>query len=318
MDRKRLRDILCACVIMLMLPCSAYIIRGMSMPYERIAQPGVPQDTVTNGNDSSAVAPQLPDSLDVADSTFALPDSTVTLPDSLTSGIDSVAADSTAAAADTAAGADSTEYEPWELREMARDSARRVRDSLKAIRDSIRWSKPRVLETGFVPDSLYYKRILSWNTGPYVNEYRQMRMDTTFNDWFTEYPFYKVRVIAFHQYRRLPVVQSFKFCGLVYDGPDHFPVVLVGGGECHRLPDLVVVYEFFRFCGISNILLSVHSGLVNLYQIYTFLISSQIYSDDMCRPACRSSSPRGVVASVDGNLIADASERCFQVRQPLG
>ena len=133
-----------------------------------------------------------------------------------------------------------------------------------------------------------------------------------------EYPFYKVRVIAFHQYRRLPVVQSFKFCGLVYDGPDHFPVVLVGGGECHRLPDLVVVYEFFRFCGISNILLSVHSGLVNLYQIYTFLISSQIYSDDMCRPACRSSSPRGVVASVDGNLIADASERCFQVRQPLG
>ena len=78
------------------------------MPYERIAQPGVPQDTVTKGNDSSAVAPQLPDSLDVADSTFALPDSTVTLPDSLTSGIDSVAADSTAAAADTAAGADST------------------------------------------------------------------------------------------------------------------------------------------------------------------------------------------------------------------
>ena len=196
MDRKRLRDILCACVIMLMLPCSAYIIRGMSMPYERIAQPGVPQDTVTKGNDSSAVAPQLPDSLDVADSTFALPDSTVTLPDSLTSGIDSVAADSTAAAADTAAGADSTEYEPWELREMARDSARRVRDSLKSVRDSIRWSKPRVLETGFVPDSLYYKRILSWNTGPYVNEYRQMHMDTTFNDWFTEYPFYKEDIDA--------------------------------------------------------------------------------------------------------------------------
>ena len=97
-------------------------------------------------------------------------------------------ADSTASA-DTASG--TKEYEPWELREMARDSARRVRDSLKGIRDSIRWSKPRVLETGFVPDSLYYKRILSWNTGPYINEYRHMHMDTTFNDWFTEYPFYK-------------------------------------------------------------------------------------------------------------------------------
>ena len=48
-----------------------------------------------------------------------------------------------------------------------------------------------MLETGFVPDSLYYKRILSWNTGPYINEYRHMHMDTTFNDWFTEYPFYK-------------------------------------------------------------------------------------------------------------------------------
>ena len=74
---------------------------------------------------------------------------------------------------------------------MDRDSARRDSDRVKGIRDSIRWSKPRVLETGFVPDSLYYKRILSWNTGPYINEYRHMHMDTTFNDWFTEYPFYK-------------------------------------------------------------------------------------------------------------------------------
>lgn len=149
------------------------------MPYVRLVQTGFPQDTVPKGGDS----------LNVADSTVMLPDSTALLPDSLSSGIDTtVMADSTASA-DTASG--TKEYEPWELREMARDSARRVRDSLKGIRDSIRWSKPRVLETGFVPDSLYYKRILSWNTGPYINEYRHMHMDTTFNDWFTEYPFYK-------------------------------------------------------------------------------------------------------------------------------
>lgn len=179
MDRKRLRDILCACAVMLMLPCSAYIIRGMSMPYIRLVQTGFPQDTVPKGGDS----------LNTADSTVMLPDSTALLPDSLSSGIDTTGMADSTASADTASG--TKEYEPWELREMARDSARRVRDSLKGIRDSIRWSKPRVLETGFVPDSLYYKRILSWNTGPYINEYRHMHMDTTFNDWFTEYPFYK-------------------------------------------------------------------------------------------------------------------------------
>lgn len=179
MDRKRLRDILCACAIMLMLPCSAYIIRGMSMPYIRLVPTGFPQDTVPKGGDS----------LNTADSTVMLPDSTALLPDSLSSGIDTTGMADSTASADTASG--TKEYEPWELREMARDSARRVRDSLKGIRDSIRWSKPRVLETGFVPDSLYYKRILSWNTGPYINEYRHMHMDTTFNDWFTEYPFYK-------------------------------------------------------------------------------------------------------------------------------
>ena len=179
MDRKRLRDILCACAIMLMLPCSAYIIRGMSMPYVRLVQTGFPQDTVPKGGDS----------LNTADSTVMLPDSTALLPDSLLSGIDTTGMADSTASSDTASG--TKEYEPWELREMARDSARRVRDSLKGIRDSIRWSKPRVLETGFVPDSLYYKRILSWNTGPYINEYRHMHMDTTFNDWFTEYPFYK-------------------------------------------------------------------------------------------------------------------------------
>ena len=64
MDRKRLRDILCACAVMLMLPCSAYIIRGMSMPYIRLVPTGFPQDTVPKGGDS----------LNTADSTVMLPD----------------------------------------------------------------------------------------------------------------------------------------------------------------------------------------------------------------------------------------------------
>ena len=82
------------------------------------------------------------------------------------------------------------------VKQAVRDSARHVRDSVKSVRDSIRWSKPRVLETGFVPDSLYFQRILSWNTGPYINEYRHADIDTTFNDWYSEYPFYKEDIDA--------------------------------------------------------------------------------------------------------------------------
>ena len=217
--RKRLRDILCACFIILMLPCGASIIRGMSRPHS-LQAPVLPQDTSSVSKDTAAAAQDsiLPpkdtssltdtasfgaDILLPADTSFLA--DTVPVTDSL-SVPDSISADTSGVLTERQLRKlqrDSLKKEKMDykdsvslLRQLERDSILHIRDSLKARRDSIRWSKPRILETAFVPDSMYYKRILSWNTGPYVNEYRPARMDTTFNDWYTEYPFYKEDVGA--------------------------------------------------------------------------------------------------------------------------
>ena len=160
------------------------------MPYSRPLPLALQQDTIPVKDSSAAI------------DTLALPVDSLSLPDTLP----------------LSGPADTVVLTPRQLRQLERDSARkakdayldsvaavkqavrdsvhRQRDSLKSVRDSIRWSKPRVLETGFIPDSLFYKRILAWNTGPYVNEYRHADLDTTFNDWYTEYPFYKEDIDA--------------------------------------------------------------------------------------------------------------------------
>ena len=209
MSKKGFRDILCACVIILMLPCSAFIIRGMSMPYDVMA--GVPQDSLSVQADSViGQDSMLKDSL-------AEPD-TLVIPDSLSVPDSSVVSDSLLLP-DSLAAADSVKVlTKRELKRMVRDSVRKVKDAYKdsvamvkqqkadsihhikdrirTVKDSIRWSRPRVLETVFLPDSLYYDRIISWTTGTRVNEYRHADMDTTFNDWYTEYPFYKEDIDA--------------------------------------------------------------------------------------------------------------------------
>lgn len=65
-----------------------------------------------------------------------------------------------------------------------------LRDSLKAVRDSVRWAKPRVLYTSFVPDSLYYEEIFSWNADTYENRFKRVPVDTTFNEWYSEMPYF--------------------------------------------------------------------------------------------------------------------------------
>ena len=207
MDRKKLRDILCACAVMLMMTCGSYIIRGMSGPYAAAGY--------SRYSDSLAMPDSIivPDTLSVQDSA-ALPDSVVftdSLPVTDSLPFTDTLCDSTAADS-------STVLTKRQLRRMERDSIRRqkdaykdsvsavkqavldsihhVRDSIKSFKDSVRWSKPRILETGYLPDSLYYRRILSWNTGPYINEYREAPLDTTFNDWYNEYPFYKEDIDA--------------------------------------------------------------------------------------------------------------------------
>ena len=46
------------------------------------------------------------------------------------------------------------------------------------------------------PDSLYYEKILAWNTNTYFNKQERIQVDTTFNDWYTEYPFFHEDVNA--------------------------------------------------------------------------------------------------------------------------
>ena len=42
------------------------------------------------------------------------------------------------------------------------DSILRRKDSLRQVKDSIIQNTPRILETAFLPDSLYYKRLVTW------------------------------------------------------------------------------------------------------------------------------------------------------------
>ena len=65
------------------------------------------------------------------------------------------------------------------------DSLQAIRDSVQAIKDSILETTPRILETKFLPDSLYYKRIL------------MMSQDTRFGDIKINKPDYASKIKAY-------------------------------------------------------------------------------------------------------------------------
>ena len=71
------------------------------------------------------------------------------------------------------------------------DSVQHIKDSIKHIRDSVRENTPRILETAYLPDSLYYKRLVAWKHDPYFNRVEVMNWDTTFNYHFYDYPYMK-------------------------------------------------------------------------------------------------------------------------------
>lgn len=79
-------------------------------------------------------------------------------------------------------------------REM--DSLFAIKDSLQAIKDSIRENTPRILETFSLPDSLYYKRLVTWNRDALFSRVEVRPKDTTFNYTFNDYPFMKEDVGA--------------------------------------------------------------------------------------------------------------------------
>ena len=66
-----------------------------------------------------------------------------------------------------------------------------VKDSIKAAKDSVIATTPRILETFAIPDSMQYKRIISWNEDRYFHDVNLKELDTTYNYHFNEYPFYK-------------------------------------------------------------------------------------------------------------------------------
>lgn len=84
------------------------------------------------------------------------------------------------------------EYEkalPAKLHRM--DSILAVKDSLRAIRDSIRQNTPRILSTYAVPDSMYYKRIFTWTHDPSFNKIYTKDLDTSYNHYFYDEPFFR-------------------------------------------------------------------------------------------------------------------------------
>lgn len=71
------------------------------------------------------------------------------------------------------------------------DSILDRRDSILAARDSIIAATPRILETYAVPDSMQYKRLITWTHDRYFNNIELHSQDTTYNYHFNDYPFYK-------------------------------------------------------------------------------------------------------------------------------
>ena len=74
-----------------------------------------------------------------------------------------------------------------------RIAARTVRQEYK---DSLTKVTPRILETFAVPESLYYKRILTWEHDSYFNELKIKELDTSYNYHFFDLPIFKEDVDA--------------------------------------------------------------------------------------------------------------------------
>ncbi len=86
---------------------------------------------------------------------------------------------------------------PGLIAEANRKIARK--DSIKARRDSIIEATPRILETYAFPDSMQYKRIVTWTHDRYfhdLNGLRDQSTDSSFNYNFHDHPIYREDVNA--------------------------------------------------------------------------------------------------------------------------
>ena len=69
------------------------------------------------------------------------------------------------------------------------DSILKRKDSLQRIKDSTIQNTPRILGTSFLPDSLQYKRLVTWKHDRLYNSMEVFEWDTTANYHFYDYPF---------------------------------------------------------------------------------------------------------------------------------
>ncbi len=76
------------------------------------------------------------------------------------------------------------------------DIKKAIRRIRKEYRDSVRENTPRILVTSAVPDSMYYRRLLTWSADSRFNEVNLVEQDTSFNYHFNDYPFFKKDVNA--------------------------------------------------------------------------------------------------------------------------
>ena len=74
-----------------------------------------------------------------------------------------------------------------------------IKDSIKAYKDSVIQNTPRILSTFALPDSMQYKRIITWNADRNFVDLKNLRVqveDTSYNRNFYEYPFLKEDINA--------------------------------------------------------------------------------------------------------------------------
>ena len=74
-----------------------------------------------------------------------------------------------------------------------------IKDSIRARKDSIVQNTPRILSTFAIPDSMHYKRIITWNADRKINDIKNLRVqveDTSYNRNFYDYPFLKEDINA--------------------------------------------------------------------------------------------------------------------------
>ena len=76
------------------------------------------------------------------------------------------------------------------------DSLMHRKDSIKAYKDSVLEATPRVLETNFIPDSLWYKRIVMMTNDKRFGDFKPQKLDTSYNYHFYDYPFFNKDVNA--------------------------------------------------------------------------------------------------------------------------